>query len=281
MKTIRLVLVFCAFLAGAGVLAPAPDAKAGTLVVMNFKSAGASQELGVAVSELLRGLLSGIPDSGFTLVERDQLNEVMKEQGLSLSGVVDERTSKKLGGILAADFIIVGSVSRIGGAYSVSARMVNGETGAIVHARTERAKTEGEIPARVEILTYALLGLKAPSVEERAGKPAEGSVQPDLAVKPGRYSYNSWYSDAQGVKKGGRIALEIEGSSVKGESIESYGRASLNGAVSGDRIVGYYNAPYGYGNFEFRIVDGMKKLDGVYYQVSNGARGQWVGELEE
>ena len=106
MKTIRLVLVFCAFLAGAGVLAPAPDAKAGTLVVMNFKSAGASQELGVAVSELLRGLLSGIPDSGFTLVERDQLNEVMKEQGLSPSGVVDERTSKKLGGILAADFIL-------------------------------------------------------------------------------------------------------------------------------------------------------------------------------
>ncbi|MGV7929780.1 MAG: CsgG/HfaB family protein [Spirochaetota bacterium] len=282
MKTINRIVMICvstALLLG-GVFAPVARAK--TLVVMNFKSAGASQDLSVAISELLRGVLTGISDPGFTLVERDQLNEVMKEQGLSLSGVVDEGTSKKLGKILAADFIIVGSVSRIGASYAISARMVNGDTGEIVRAQTASAKSEDEIPEKLGLLAYALLGLKAPAAETAVKPPADGGrASSGVVVKPGRYTYSSWYSDAHGVTKGGKIVLEIEGNSVKGESIESYGRAKMNGTVSGDKIVGYYNASYGYGNFEFLVVDGMKKLDGTYYQVSNGARGQWVGEREE
>ncbi len=258
------------------------DASASTLVVMNFKSAGAGQELSVAVSELLRGVMAGIDAAGFTLVERDQLNEVMKEQGLSLSGAIDEGNSKKLGKLLAADFLIVGSVSRLGGAYAISARMVNGDTGQIVRAHTASAKSEDEIPEKLGLLAYALLGLKAPAAETAVRPPADGGKPSSgVAVKPGAYTYNSWYSDAHGVTKGGRIVLEIEGNAVRGESIESYGTAKMNGTISGDKIVGYYNAPYGYGNFEFRIVDGMKKLDGTYYQVSNGARGQWVGERAE
>jgi len=258
------------------------DASSKTLVVMNFKSAGASQELSVAVSELLRGVMAGIDGAGFTLVERDQLNEVMREQGLSLSGAIDEGNSKKLGKLLAADFLIVGSVSRLGGAYAISARMVNGDTGQIVRAHTVSARTEDDVPEKLGTLAYVLLGLNAPATEPSVKPPSDGGkVRPETAVKQGRHAYNSWYSDAHGVTKGGRIVLEIEGNAVRGESIESYGTARMNGTINGDKIIGYYNAPYGYGNFEFRIVDGMKKLDGTYYQVSNGARGQWVGERHE
>ena len=55
----------------------------------------------------------------------------------------------------------------------------------------------------------------------------------------------------------------------------------MKGQISGDKIVGYYKASYGYGNFEFNIVDNFKRIDGSYYQVSNGANGKWFGDLAE
>jgi len=170
----------------------------------------------------------------------------------------------------------------VGESQQSSRRMAKGGRGEMVGGRTGLGRSRDRIPWQRWRPADARLGLKAPAAAAAVRPPAGGGrASGGVVVKPGRYTYSSWYSDAHGVTKGGKIVLEIEGNSVKGESIESYGRAKMNGTVSGDKIVGYYNASYGYGNFEFLVVDGMKKLDGTYYQVSNGARGQWVGEREE
>ena len=66
---------------------------------------------------------------------------------------------------------------------------------------------------------------------------------------------------------------------VTGLSIESYGKASMNARIQGDRVIGVYKASYGWGNFEFIIQDHWQKLRGQYYQVSNGAKGEWSGVL--
>jgi len=48
------------------------------------------------------------------IVNRDQIRKVAQEHQMALSGLVDNASAVKLGGFLAADFVMVGRASRIG-----------------------------------------------------------------------------------------------------------------------------------------------------------------------
>src|SRR5262245_5108542 len=50
--------------------------------------------------------------STFTVVERDKLNLVMKEQGLGASGAVDPSTAAKVGKLLGVKYIIMGGIDK-------------------------------------------------------------------------------------------------------------------------------------------------------------------------
>jgi curli biogenesis system outer membrane secretion channel CsgG len=50
--------------------------------------------------------------SRFTVVERDKLALVMKEQGLGASGAVDPQTQAKIGKILGVKFIVTGAIDK-------------------------------------------------------------------------------------------------------------------------------------------------------------------------
>jgi curli biogenesis system outer membrane secretion channel CsgG len=51
-------------------------------------------------------------DSKFSVVERDKLNLVLKEQGLAASGALDPATAAKVGKILGVKYIVVGGIDR-------------------------------------------------------------------------------------------------------------------------------------------------------------------------
>lgn len=91
----------------------------------------------------------------FKVVERspEVIESILKEQTLSLSGVVDSRTAVNVGKLLGAEAVIIGEVSEFGirktGTYTgfsgskkittrlvVDARMVDVETGEIIAAKT-------------------------------------------------------------------------------------------------------------------------------------------------
>jgi curli biogenesis system outer membrane secretion channel CsgG len=48
----------------------------------------------------------------FTIVERDKLNLIMKEQGLAASGALDPQTAAKIGKILGVRYILVGGIDK-------------------------------------------------------------------------------------------------------------------------------------------------------------------------
>ncbi len=47
----------------------------------------------------------------FTIIERSQIDRVLKEQRMSLSGVIDERTAARVGQLLGIDAIIIGEIN--------------------------------------------------------------------------------------------------------------------------------------------------------------------------
>ena len=68
----------------------------------------------------------------FSVIERKDLEAIMKEYSLSLSGLTSEETSPELGELQGVELLLLGSVSEAGGTYIIAARLVEVETGKIV-----------------------------------------------------------------------------------------------------------------------------------------------------
>lgn len=70
----------------------------------------------------------------FQIVEREQLEAILREQKLSQSALVDPSTAAKVGKIAAADAILIGSVTETPNALEVFTRFVDVETAEILAA---------------------------------------------------------------------------------------------------------------------------------------------------
>jgi hypothetical protein len=243
-----------------------------TLAVMNFESTGDSNELAIAVSEIVRSEIAAMEKIPYVVVERAMLNSVMKEQELSLTGVVSEDRAVKVGRLLSAENLVMGKIIVLGSQYRVTARIVETETSVVRKETYEVVTATDDLPHAAKAVAWRLFGKEytyTPTAAE-AVKPAhrEGDA--------GTVNYSSVYTDGQGMHTGGRIVLTFTGTGVTGYSDEPGGRAEMTGTVSGDQISGMYRAPYGYGNYTFRVSPDKSELVGDYYQVSNGAHGDWI-----
>lgn len=79
----------------------------------------------------------------FKVIERQQLNKVIAEQKLSLTGVVDPASAKQLGKLLGVDAIASGTYSDLAQSLKVNARLISAATGEIFAvASTEIFKDE-------------------------------------------------------------------------------------------------------------------------------------------
>ncbi|HXI24347.1 MAG TPA: FlgO family outer membrane protein [Pyrinomonadaceae bacterium] len=70
----------------------------------------------------------------FKVIERQQLNKIIAEQKLSLTGVVDPASAQKLGRVLGVDSIVFGSVSDLVKTLRINARLISTETGEVFAA---------------------------------------------------------------------------------------------------------------------------------------------------
>jgi curli biogenesis system outer membrane secretion channel CsgG len=113
-------------------------------------SHGAEAAQDVFVTELVKS-------GKFRVVEREQLEALMREKGLALSGDIDPSTAVKAGKLLGVNYLLTGAVTEYGntnkggGGFGVSAgkrtfvaainaRLIDTETGEIVWADEARAE---------------------------------------------------------------------------------------------------------------------------------------------
>lgn len=117
-------------------LAPQAAAQTGpTLAISYFDNNSKDPELDVlrkGFADWLITDLSGV--EGIQLVERDKLEQLVKELELGQSKFIDPKTAGKLGKGLAAQYILTGSYLVIHGQVRLDARLLKVETSAIVMA---------------------------------------------------------------------------------------------------------------------------------------------------
>ncbi|MBU1206570.1 MAG: VCBS repeat-containing protein [Proteobacteria bacterium] len=110
------------------------------VAVIDFEQKGEQEFRGRQVGEIVAELLitSLVRTGRFDVVERAQLQKILKEQQMGMSGMISQETASKVGELLGVKVIITGSVIRLGNIYDVNTRLINVEDGSILKAEKIR-----------------------------------------------------------------------------------------------------------------------------------------------
>ena len=131
------------------------------VAILDFESKGLPIYEVETLTERLRSEAANT--NAIRLIDRKMLESILNEQGLQQSGCTTDECAAEVGQLLGAQFMINGSIGKLGNTYTIDAKMVSVTTGA-----AERAKTvtyEGEVSGLIvemEILAWEIVGLEAP-----------------------------------------------------------------------------------------------------------------------
>jgi hypothetical protein len=103
------------------------------LAILSFEARGVSQEIGDICLNSLSNSLSNF--DYVTLIERKQIESILKEQKFQASDLTDEKTSVRIGKLLSADRVLLCSIGKLGTSLILTARILDVETGKVVRGR--------------------------------------------------------------------------------------------------------------------------------------------------
>ena len=112
-----------------------------TLAIMNYTNLNQNNSLiETYISDEI--ILQLFLKEKFQIIEREQIDYIIKEQKLSASGLINEKSAIELGGILSIDAIILGSISDINNNIIINTKIVSPITGEIIFIdKTSTLKT--------------------------------------------------------------------------------------------------------------------------------------------
>jgi TolB-like protein len=85
----------------------------------------------------------------FSIIERAQIEKILKEKQFVGTGEVDSETAKYLGKILGVRYLLIGSASGLGQAFEIDARLVDAETGETKIASNGRCAAQSQLRSTV------------------------------------------------------------------------------------------------------------------------------------
>jgi curli biogenesis system outer membrane secretion channel CsgG len=181
--------------------------------------------LGTAASDILVTELART--ERFVLIERAELERLLTEQKLGLTGAVDPATAAQMGKILGAAAMVVGSVSQFGvktegsdllitaskrqiAEATVDARIIDVETARILHAET------GTGEAKTTSGTFLGLGSSASYDEALEGKALRAAIvglAEGIVAQLGQIPWRCHVADVEGrdiyLDAGARSGLQV------------------------------------------------------------------------
>jgi TolB-like protein len=126
-----------------------------TIAVLDFKGTDVSTAVSSAVTDLIKS--DFVNTKLFKILERQQINEILKEQGFQQTGCTEQSCAVEIGKLLSAKKILIGEVTKVGQSIIITARIVDIEQGVVEYSAKETAVSEDNILSSVSILTRNLI----------------------------------------------------------------------------------------------------------------------------
>lgn len=148
-----------------------------TVAVLDFDGRGISQQEAQTLTDRLSTEIART--DVMILVERNQMSEILDEQGFQQSGCTSAECAAEVGALLGVQHMVSGSFGKIGNSYTIDAKMFSVETGEteLTVSKTYKGEIDGLI-TEIEILAWEIMGLEVP--KELLEKKKAG-VQPVVA----------------------------------------------------------------------------------------------------
>lgn len=189
--------------------------------------------IGAGFSETLTTKLSEVPD--FTLYERSQLNEIVKELKLQISGFVDEKTAVSVGKMHGVEILVLGSYQLMENMLRVSARFVDVESGKVLKTADATGKLS-DIFQLQDTVALSFLSKVNVTLGEKERQKFQSAPTNNLSA----YEWFSKGYEAQTISRDLNKAIECYTKAI--ELDKNYVTAYNNRGSAYDEIQQYENA---------------------------------------
>lgn len=160
------------------------------LAVMDFRADGLSQCNALRISELIR---TEIINTGvYTVIERNQMDMLLKEQGIQQTGALSDEYALKVGELLSAQKILIGTAMRLGKSIIISGRIVDIEKGIAEFGAQQSAADEDELLEATALFCKKLTGKSSHTTKIASKK---------QYIKPTQTKYTGATQPAGGTQK--------------------------------------------------------------------------------
>jgi TolB-like protein len=164
-----------------------PEAEKASIAVMEFKVMGKIPAGGQdAGSILCDAMISEIDSDRFEVYERSQLKLLLQEKGFQESALVSSPAkAAQFGKLAGVQYLVLGSLSYLAGQYTLSARLVDSQSGKVKDRDWVAFRSFGEWPRRIPELVN-LVGLRLGSSDTgRHRPPTENDLVNSVNLAPG------------------------------------------------------------------------------------------------
>ena len=145
-----------------------------SVAVLDFDGIGITKDEARALSGRFGTEFMDVSKGTYKVVERNQMGRILAEQGFQNTGIVSSEDAVKMGEALGADFIVSGSISKVGSLYSINARLLN-----VQSAEIEKSISHDHMGDIVDLMTKG--------IKESASKLMnlkEKKATPSIAILP-------------------------------------------------------------------------------------------------
>ena len=132
-----------------------------TVAILDFEGQGVDIGDVQTLTERMRTEIGNT--NAVRLIERKAVEKIMEEQGFQQSGCTSDECAAEVGQLLGVQFMVSGTIGKMGKKYTIDCKMFSVETGETVRAKN--ATFDGDISGlllEMQIMAWEITGLEAP-----------------------------------------------------------------------------------------------------------------------
>jgi WD40 repeat protein/TolB-like protein len=127
------------------------------VAVLDFQQNGKFEtpDVGKMVAEWFTTAL--VETGRFDIIERRLLQQIVDEQKISVSGIIEPGSASRLGKVLGVKTVVTGTVQSFDGRLEINARVINVETGSIIAAEKVQADSTARLTDLVRLISVKVV----------------------------------------------------------------------------------------------------------------------------
>ena len=147
-----------------------------TVAILDFEGRGINQMEAQTLTDRLMSEM--VNTDAVIMVERNQMEEIMNEQGFQQSGCTTSECAAEVGALLGVQNMVSGSFGKLGNSYTIDAKLFSVSTGGTIRSvsKTYKGEVDGLLTI-IEIVAWELVGLTPPA--DKLAKLAESGGSAD------------------------------------------------------------------------------------------------------